>query len=345
MPPRRKRCRTTQAAEDQQEGADTTTEQELSTEMRSAIAQAVAAEVQKLATTLSIPNRPNQNPQVQFVPDNNITATVQTSVSAAVQEITGGTPNTGTPETSDQTAGINKTQHERSNNPFMSTAIPLGSMVSDKIKSKIWANEFVNFELLLNTRVTDDSYSIKLTNDKAGGSQALTIIPNQKRQTINNIETWTNAFQIFAAVYTEKLPQEAPALMKYSATVRDLAKNFSNWKFYDENFRVLREKQPVPWDTIHSELWLRASQRKQSSTEGKGFRPSTVKRNDPLQGYCFKYSRGKQCTGCNYKHQCHKCQGNHPSCKCPQNHQSHERNTSTIVKSLPKTNATNTNQN
>ena len=112
-------------------------------------------------------------------------------------------------------------------------------MVSDKTKSKIWANEYVNFLLVLNTQVTNDSYSIKMINDKDERQPALTIVPNQEKQTINNIESWTNAFQSFTAIYMERWPQEGPALMKYGTVVRDLAKNFANWKFYHANFRVL----------------------------------------------------------------------------------------------------------
>lgn len=99
-------------------------------------------------------------------------------------------------------------------------------MVSAKTRNKIWANEYVNFELLLHTQVIDDCYSIKMLHNKEGGHPALTIVPNQKKQTITNIESWTNAFHIFTAIYMEKWPQDGPALMTYGAVVRDLAKNF-----------------------------------------------------------------------------------------------------------------------
>ena len=46
--------------------------------------------------------------------------------------------------------------------------------------------------------------------------------------------------------------------MKYSATVRDLAAKNAHWKYYDENFRFLRQKSLFPWDEIHWELWLQA---------------------------------------------------------------------------------------
>ncbi len=58
-----------------------------------------------------------------------------------------------------------------------------------------------------------------------------------------SVEVWQQAFNIFAAVYTQKCPHEAPALMKYGQTIRDLAVRGQNWRFYDENFRYLRATQ------------------------------------------------------------------------------------------------------
>jgi hypothetical protein len=48
--------------------------------------------------------------------------------------------------------------------------------------------------------------------------------------------------------------------MKYGQTIRDLALRGQNWRFYDENFRFLRQTQCslVPWGSIHSELLLRS---------------------------------------------------------------------------------------
>ena len=50
-------------------------------------------------------------------------------------------------------------------------------------------------------------------------------------------------------VYKQKYPSEAPKLMKYSEIIRDLAVRGYNWRYYDENFRYLRPKDPTayPW--------------------------------------------------------------------------------------------------
>ena len=82
--------------------------------------------------------------------------------------------------------------------------------------------------------------------------------PVQNSKRITSIDQWTTAFQVFVAIYTIRFPDSAPGLMKYSATVRDLAAKNAHWRYYDENFRYLRQKSLFPWDEVHWELWLQA---------------------------------------------------------------------------------------
>ena len=46
---------------------------------------------------------------------------------------------------------------------FSSVTVPLGSAVSDKIKSKIWANEFVHLGALLQTAVQQERFTVGLS--------------------------------------------------------------------------------------------------------------------------------------------------------------------------------------
>ena len=105
---------------------------------------------------------------------------------------------------------------------------------------------------------SEDQYTFKVQNGK-GGQPTLSLEPSVKKQPVDTIEQWTAAFQAFVAVYCERFSSEIAQLMKYGATVRDLAQRGANWKFYDENFRRLRQRETIPWDQIQSELWLRAS--------------------------------------------------------------------------------------
>ncbi|CAB4027902.1 Cortactin-binding 2, partial [Paramuricea clavata] len=140
-----------------------------------------------------------------------------------------------------------------------------------------------------------------LTRGSNGGLPAsFCLEPAAKPTKILNIEAWLQAFHIFVGVYTQRYPVEAPALMKYGQTIQDLAARGLNWRFYDENFRFLRQTQRtlVPWGSIHGELWLRSqySMTRKSSGPQVGQNNFAPKPRSPTAvpwGYCFKFHRGQ----------------------------------------------------
>ena len=83
--------------------------------------------------------------------------------------------------------------------------IPIDMSVSDRLKRKIWAHEYVDFGLLLNNKKDLDSFHLCLSNDMASSNDQPRIIlePKQKSKHINSIEMWVTAYQIFVGVYTE----------------------------------------------------------------------------------------------------------------------------------------------
>ena len=108
--------------------------------------------------------------------------------------------------------------------------------------------------------------------------------------------------------------------MKYCKTIPDLAGRGHTWKFYDENFRFLRQTHhsALPWDRIHDELWLKSHQ----ITSPKSLQPLFTgrlsgKADTTPKAYCFRFHKGRKCApGCGYKHLCYKCEGSHPVSKC-----------------------------
>ena len=218
-----------------------------------------------------------------------------------------------------------------SSTQYILHSLPLATRVPDKIKAKIWANEYVDLGSLQSNSLGEESYTFKLQNGEEG-KPVFTVVPNEKRRTIRNIDQWTAVFQTFVAVYSEKYPQATPGLMKHSSIVRELAFRSANWRFYDENFRKLRQKDPVPWEQIHTELWLRAhSQRGPANDTARAPPTHDAKPSQSFPpGFCFKFHGGQRCYGCNYKHQCFKCGGQHPASQCTHNvkaggRQEHER--------------------
>ena len=109
----------------------------------------------------------------------------------------------------------------QSKSTFFSTSVPLTHRVPDKVKKQIWSNEYVDFPLLLNNSFThlDDHYTFRVEKGD-GGKPALVLAPNPKQQTVQSIEQWVSAFQVFVAIYSEKAPYDTPALIKYRSVIR-----------------------------------------------------------------------------------------------------------------------------
>ena len=141
----------------------------------------------------------------------------------------------------------------------------------------------MDFSTLCSPQDTEGQYLLKFQNNE--GNTAVFMVPNVRRQNIRNIEQWTTVFNTFVAIYTQTYPNEAPSLMKYGSVVRELAFQSANWKFYDDNFRQLRQTECLPWDQIHSELYLRAHLNK--SKVGSGPRVPSKTNGPPFpKGFC-----------------------------------------------------------
>ena len=298
--------------------------QETLATLSNTITAAVASALQNVAQVP--PSASAAIPVVQFIPDppqrsgtavhgssditettpptDNADQSVQHTVDTAIQQVTGSLlpcAVTSPP----------------SKNTFLSAAVSLTHQVPDKVKKLIWANEYVDFAILLNSSITqaNDHYTFRVEKDD-GGKPTLTLAPNPKRQSVHSIEQWVSAFQVFVAIYAEKAPHDTPALMKYGSVIRELATQGANWKFYDENFRSIRQSQGAPWDQIHAELWLRSHYfRAKANTQGG--KSKQTGQYIP-KGFCYKFHRGIECNGCSFKHRCFRCGSSHPISKCQQ---------------------------
>jgi len=187
----------------------------------------------------------------------------------------------------------------RPQDPFTSINLPVDARVAMKFKTKIWQQEYIDFGSLLVNPTLDGKFQLTIQNSNEGLSPALALEPLNKPKKITSIDIWLQAFHVFVGIYASHYPNEAPGLMKYGSTIQDLAARGHNWRFYDENFRFLRQSQAtsLPWGTVHWELWLR------SQSNIKKLPPSVtgIKPVSPIsipRGYCFKYHRGGDCAGC-----------------------------------------------
>ena len=149
--------------------------------------------------------------------------------------------------------------------------------------------------------------------------------------------------QTFVAVYSEKYSLATPGLMKYMSIVRELGLQPANWRFYDENFRMFREKYSVPWNQIHAESWLCGHSHRglivNYGTDTGHAQPTRKIPARPPAGYCFRFHRGQQCEGpCKFKHECFRC-GNvsHLASNCLQSTKKHKADADKITNLSPAT--------
>lgn len=212
--------------------------------------------------------------------------------------------------------------HVQPTQEYQSISLPIDCRISIKLKNKIWNDEYIDFGSLLSNPMSENKFQLSFSSSDAGLPPSLSVELMSKSKKIANISVWMSAFRIFVGVYTQKYPHESPALMKYGDIVQDLADRGQNWRFYDENFRFLRQYQrsSLSWANVHWELWLRSQntshkftgpmQRTASTPSGRG------PQNSIPRGYCFKFHKGKACSGCEFKHSCFKCDSLHPGLKC-----------------------------
>ncbi|KAJ8319669.1 hypothetical protein KUTeg_002778 [Tegillarca granosa] len=150
--------------------------------------------------------------------------------------------------------------------PFsLADGIPIGATVSQKIKQKIWDDEYLDFHCLLSS-YSEDPLSIDISPG------IINVKQNSKYRHPLSINQWTTCFLTFMAIYIKKHLVEAPHLLKYALTVRELHQNFGDtaWRSYDEHFRKLRQSHRVPWQRYIHDLV------KPSNLYQKGYSPSSI---------------------------------------------------------------------
>lgn len=200
---------------------------------------------------------------------------------------------------------------------------PLGQGIDVKVKSKIWAEEYIPLGSLIFKQSSAKLEAVQ------GKDNSFTFQQKEHKYYFRNLQQWMNAFHIFVAVYCEKCPAQAPCLMKYIATIQKLSNDVGDKAafYYDEQFRMWRAENPaqMPWEKINAELHMEALQvglksrldgqektSKQKSFQQQPFRGKSKKP-------CFSYNNNNgNCTrpSCEYSHICSRCFGEHSKKDC-----------------------------
>jgi len=230
-----------------------------------------------------------------------------------------------------QDAGINHSISNTCNTLYTQGSIssPLTLHVEPKIKSQIWANMYVNFEVLLPKKELKTP-RYKFYDGEKEGNGVLGFVKEQYVSTqIRNMSQWLEAFHIFVGCYCEKYPQDSVDLMKYCSIVRSIAKNATDEAAlsYDKAFRKLRQGDPlhVKWDHLNSELYFLALAEglstKMRDAEQQLFLAKFKSSTKSQRKFtCHDYNNNGKCTrkNCRFGHSCQCCGGSHPRKTCRQ---------------------------
>ncbi|XP_062569284.1 uncharacterized protein LOC134231352 [Saccostrea cucullata] len=232
MPPKRKRSRATKAAEpteSQPKRSAPSKDQEIVDKIQNAIqaaipdiTKAVMDEISKQQTSSDTAIMPSPSaPEGKAANDSAVEPTVNLGISNTFLEA---------PE---------------------SISKPLALGIDSKIKSIIWANEFVDFGTLLKPTEKQVKFSIE------EGDDGLTFVKEKSTPLkIESIPQWMKAFHIFISIFCERHTNDATKLMKYASIVQKLAdqSTASAAIQYDKTFRQWREISPtkLPWDQLNA---------------------------------------------------------------------------------------------
>ena len=134
----------------------------------------------------------------------------------------------------------------------------LSAHVPHQLKEKIWTHKYINLALLLNGRAAlNDIFSGGLLHVSPDGQ--IEAKPRQSKETVPNIECWTDAFLIFASIYTVRYPDKVQELFTYVSIIQDASSKFpiTSCRSYDEQFRMRQAIKVMSWGHINPDLWLR----------------------------------------------------------------------------------------
>ena len=193
--------------------------------------------------------------------------------------------------------------------PLQAGGMPLGGAIPERVKEKIWQNKYIELaDLLPSDR---QSYTLQIYNDS--DTPSLNFEP-KKRRRLTEAE-WIRAFDIYIAIYIDKYPDAANALLTYTHNVQNIMAAGGDWQHYDSKFRQEREFSLVSWYTVRPDLEIQAFRPNRTFREKFPPKFNGQSQQRLPRGYCYDYhSRGTRCTrrSCSYKHTCPKCDQPHP---------------------------------
>ena len=198
--------------------------------------------------------------------------------------------------------------------PFYTNSLSSAIQVSEDLKKKIQAGDWVDLSDLIDTKANTPAWS------RSQGGQPEPQEDKTKDKKDLTSKEWTKAFLIYMHVYTAKFKDEASAMMEYMHLILELMDDNAGWKFYDRKFREERASQTnkMPWSTFHH-MWYAKSQNKKNDqplwTQPRNNGAKKVSPNGIPGSYCWRFHTNGTCNqakgSCNFSHLCPTCGARH----------------------------------
>ena len=150
---------------------------------------------------------------------------------------------------------------------YTPTDQPVDMKVSEKIRNMIWSNQYIDLGVLLDPTLEHNKPKFEFVGQSG---ESVTIAPKKPARLINGLGQWCSAFTVFINIYCQKYPNELPMLFTYMNTIKKLSHRNGLYLTYDEEFRYMRQSQPLPWNITHSGLWLECRDNPNHSKNQKG---------------------------------------------------------------------------
>ena len=215
---------------------------------------------------------------------------------------------------------------------FSSGRLP-GDLLPEKIRTKIWEDQYIDFYDLLYPDY--DSVSSASTQ---GVCPSLNPLPRKKRD-VSRLE-WSQAFDLYQACYLQKFQgvdeklylKTSQEMLAYSRLIKKFQQEGIDWKYYDKTFRREREISKEGFGSLRLDLHASAFTRSHQSDKypsewsGAGFQREKFRYSDKEgasssssfvpRGFCFAFhKRETRCRRpqCSFSHQCWHCNFAHPA--------------------------------
>lgn len=190
---------------------------------------------------------------------------------------------------------------------------PLYTKINIKLQEKIRNKDFIDLsDILVDHQPSEMDLHLAVKNNRVG-------LTSGKKRKFLSIESWTDAFSIYASVLRKANPSHptlAEDLAIYIDLIRQIQKDGGDWYFYDTNFRqIMQNDDTLSWSYVDQVLHTRSLNRQKSRLTQL---PSKPFHNSASRKTCHKFNGGRPCNGlCGYLHLCWHCHEQHSMQVCP----------------------------